>query len=146
MNKKIFIFLFAVYAFGGGFYYPKNDNALGFLAGSSFGIVYKSFLDPTQAISASIFKHKKDNLGVNIDTIFHQYGLISKHFSVYYGLGLKSIYDKKHLNFGLRMPFGINYLFKEAPFDLFVELAPAGVFFEKLEFDLDAFVGFRLWF
>ena len=55
--------------------------------------------------------------------------------------------DRSHFGLGLRGLVGLRVPFRTAPFDLFFEIAPAGVTFvvpdTGVYFDVDAAIGFR---
>ncbi len=47
---------------------------------------------------------------------------------------------------GVRIPLGLDYVFQEAPFDVFIEVAPIVNLVPETEFDLSGGVGVRFWF
>jgi hypothetical protein len=74
----------------------------------------------------------------------------------YMGLGAKLGFWDRHANdheyravgLGVRVPFGLNFVFLRHPFDLFLEVAPVMAFIapDPFWFDLDAAIGFRFYF
>ena len=46
---------------------------------------------------------------------------------------------------GLRLPFGLSYMFENAPLDVFLELAPSIVVMRGMTSDISACVGLRYW-
>jgi len=71
---------------------------------------------------------------------------------VYYGLGARVKFkdDNGHHDdkaaFGIRVPLGIGYLFAEAPFDLFAEIAPILDLTPDTDLEINAAVGVRFYF
>ena len=47
---------------------------------------------------------------------------------------------------GIRIPLGVDYIFAESPFDVFVEIAPILNLVPETEFDWSGGVGARFWF
>jgi hypothetical protein len=88
----------------------------------------------------------EDNLHFHADYLFHNFSLLksSQTFGVYYGPGfvLKQLFDRLYA--GPRGNFGIAWLPRNAPLDVFFELAPALLFADP-SFELDGCLGVRFW-
>ena len=74
-------------------------------------------------------------------------------FVYFIGIGIEGAYnyfedeytDKQY--YGVRLPFGISYMFDNAPLDIFLETSPSIVFyFHGVSSDIGACAGIRYWF
>jgi len=68
----------------------------------------------------------------------------SGSFPFYYGLGIRLIFLNEP-KFGIRVPFGLNNQFTNAPVDIFVELVPILDLTPSASFNLGAGLGARFW-
>ena len=65
----------------------------------------------------------------------------------YYGVGVRYRGRQgQDDNFGVRIPLGLNYLFADSAFDVFIELAPIIDFLPEQEFSANAVIGGRYFF
>jgi len=94
------------------------------------------------------FNDKKYNF--HADYLIHDFNQIymeDADVPVYYGFGFRVIDEKgKDLITGVRIPFGVDYLMRDKPFDLFAEAAPRMNFSPSTSFGLDAQIGIRFHF
>ena len=74
-------------------------------------------------------------------------------FVYFVGVGVEyahNYYEDKYtdkLYYGVRLPFGLSYMFENSPFDIFLETTPSIVFyFHGVTSDMGACVGLRYWF
>jgi len=86
----------------------------------------------------------------SLDYLWHNFNffpeLKEQNLAFYYGLGGKFCFDKKGDRFGLRMVFGVNYIFAEAPFDFFLELSPTLQLSPETDLEIDPAIGIRYFF
>ncbi len=103
-------------------------------------------------------------LHLHADYLFHNTSLITVskgQMAIYYGPGLRvrswsggrywnrgkwEDYDGSRLGLGVRFPVGLDYMFDDDPFDVFMELVPSLDLAPSTTFDLDAAIGVRYWF
>ncbi len=94
---------------------------------------------------------------LHMDYLFHNYNVIrAKHpFPIYYGPGLRlNMWDYHHpyygrewdSEFGIRMVIGLAFMPRNAPFDLFFELAPVLNLIPNTRFKPEVGLGARFWF
>ncbi|MBC7188710.1 hypothetical protein H5U35_00630 [Candidatus Aerophobetes bacterium] len=92
---------------------------------------------------------KDDKSELSFDYLWHKLDLsLSKKPDspfFYYGLGGEFRTGREKC-FGLRMVFGVNYFFKEAPFDIFLELSPTLKLSPGTGIDADVTFGIRYFF
>jgi len=135
---------------------------VGAIVGEPTGISVKKWLSPTRAVdfAAAWSFSENDSLQLHGDYLFHDFSLlqpqgITGRMPLYVGLGLRmKLKDSnnpggrnEHDNlFGVRVPLGVNYLFADAPVDLFAELAPILDVAPDSNFDINAAFGARFYF
>lgn len=86
---------------------------------------------------------------LHADYLFHNFNAIraSDKFPLYYGPGLAINYlNYDFLQFGVRGNFGVAWMPRKAPMDLFLELAPTIHLFPGPDFDVSAGLGGRFYF
>jgi hypothetical protein len=139
--------------------FAQDRFGLGLILGEPTGLSVKYWLDEENAIDGAAAWSFSDNDSFQLhgDYLWHNYNLVnSDEFSgklpVYYGVGarLKFKDDNGHHDdeaaFGIRVPFGISYLFENAPFDLFAELVPILDLTPDTDLELSAAIGVRFYF
>ncbi len=83
-----------------------------------------------------------------VDYLWHNFNFFSRpefqnqNLAFYYGLGAKFCSGKKE-EVGLRVVFGINYFFKEIPFDFFCEISPTLQLSPETNLNVDPGIGIR---
>ncbi|MDP2806747.1 MAG: hypothetical protein Q8O74_01260 [bacterium] len=107
---------------------------LGLIAGDPSGLSLKYWKGSANAIQGSLAWSFLENgyLRANADYLWHEYELIKVEkgtLPLYYGPGVTlwagRIRDgRSGANIGVRGVCGLEYIFKGAPFDIFLELAP----------------------
>ena len=107
----------------------RKGFGLGVIVGEPTGISLKSWLTGTTAIDAAVAWSfaRESSFHIHADYLIHAYDEFDTNESVplYYGIGgrLKTS-NGGDARLGLRGVIGIGYLFREAPIDLFFEVAP----------------------
>lgn len=83
------------------------------------------------------------------DYLFHNFDAIrsTERFPLYYGPGIAFNYlDYHYTQFGARGNFGIAWMPRRTPLDLFLEIAPTIYLFPGSQFDVNAGLGMRYYF
>jgi len=123
---------------------------LGVLLGEPTGINFKAWAGYKTAVvgtAAWSFGHQ-NSFQANVDYIFHDFDLIKledDYLPVYYGIGVR-VKTTTGVRMGFRVALGINYMFKKAPLDIFVELVPVFDVAPKTELFLNGGIGIRYFF
>jgi hypothetical protein len=132
----------------------KSGMGFGIILGEPTGIDGKFWLSGRTAFDAaaawSFANHS--HFQVQGDFVFHNYSVLKKAFEVqrgdlplYYGIGARLRLDPNSNEFGIRFVAGMSYIFPNAPFDIFLEVAPIMDLAPDTELDGSAAVGFRIW-
>ena len=135
----------------------EKNFGLGMLLGEPTGFSFKYWLNKEYAIDGGLAWSFIDDDGFQIhsDYLFHDYKLNnSEQWPAYYGLGALLKFEKdegkKHDGdtiFGLRIPFGMSYLFeKKEPYEFFIELAPILELAPDIDIGVNAAIGLRFYF
>src|SRR5690554_3421887 len=118
----------------------KPDNALaqantgnggnfgiGVMIGEPTGISIKSWQNSSSAFALGAAWSLAGNEALHLhgDYLRHVWFRNVDHggLAFYFGLGARVIFDND-AELGMRVPLGLNYVFEDAPFDLFVEAVP----------------------
>lgn len=86
---------------------------------------------------------------VHADYLFHNFNLIhaTERFPVFYGPGIEMNYlDYRFMQVGVRGNFGIAWMPRRAPMDVFFELGPALEIIPYVDMNLSASIGARYYF
>lgn len=102
---------------------------LGVIIGEPTGISLKGWLSSKTAIDAGVaWSFYRDNaFHIHADYLLHAFDVFEtrERIPLYYGIGgrIKTA-RRDDARFGLRLVVGIGYMFRDAPVDLFLEIAP----------------------
>ncbi|MDR1626491.1 MAG: DUF3996 domain-containing protein [Spirochaetia bacterium] len=126
--------------------------------GEPMGLSAKLWLSPDFSLDAgagwSMYRRTEDGMRqigapyFFLEYLYHFYDTVKAKtgkFVYFIGIGAESALDKD-LYLGARIPFGMAYMFENAPIDIFLELAPSLVFMPGTTSDTGAFAGLRYWF
>ena len=145
-------FVLFILAFGMPEARGENGLGVGLIVGEPTGISIKKWIGETRAIDAAAALSIVGNgsFQVHADYLFHNFSLLkSKEFKglnpVYFGVGGRIKLDEDTF-VGIRIPFGISYLFADAPVDLFVEVVPILDVAPDTDLDINAAIGVRFYF
>jgi hypothetical protein len=90
-----------------------------------------------------------NNFHLHADYLFHNFSAIrsSERFPLFYGPGVNmNFWRGEFLELGVRGDFGIAWLPRRAPMDVFLELAPVVNLFPYARFDVNVGLGTRFYF
>ena len=140
----------------------KDGFGVGIIVGEPTGLSVKKWIASDRAIDAGIGWSFSENASfhLHMDYLFHRLDLLSGSGSngtmpLYFGLGarvkLKEENEGKGDNdedplVGVRIPFGVTFVFRDAPFDLFAEIVPVLDLVPDSDFRLNAAIGTRFYF
>ena len=98
---------------------------------------------------AAAWSFKGDgHLLLQADYVWHMFRLISVSsgkLPFYVGIGGRVVLADDAL-LGVRVPLGLDYMFADAPIDIFLELVPILDLAPETDFDLGGGIGARFWF
>jgi hypothetical protein len=133
---SIFIFLFAMFAFG-----QTSGFGLGIIVGEPTGFSGKLWISGTSAFDAAIgwsfvdtstqanqsFNAQKPLLQFHLDYLFHiqdPFKVPAGRFFAYLGAGGRIEILNPGVSVGIRIPFGLLYFPPGVPLDIFLEIVP----------------------
>jgi len=103
-----------------------HNLGLGLMLGEPSGVSVKSWLGQKSAFdigAAWSLSGRDEALHLHADYLHHSWFENRKNLAFYYGLGGRVIFSDNAVA-GVRVPFGLTYVFEGIPIDLFVEAAP----------------------
>ncbi|MCX5859631.1 MAG: DUF3996 domain-containing protein [Proteobacteria bacterium] len=131
---------------------------LGVILGEPTGVVLKGWITKRQAVDGGLAWSfgRRDSLHVHADYLFHEFNLFKVEegqLPMYFGVGgrfkLGDNEDDSGGNddrVGVRIPVGIDYLFRKVPVDIFLEIVPIMDLVPETAFALNAGIGARFFF
>lgn len=128
---------------------PGDDEnfGIGVMIGEPTGISVKSWNNARSAfdIGAAWSLTETESLHMHADLLIHSWFADTENLAFYYGFGGRVIFtDPAHA--GVRVPIGLNFVFPEVSFDIFVEAAPILDFTPDTELAGNGAVGIRYYF
>ena len=136
-----------------------GEFGAGIIIGEPTGLSFKYWLDGDNknavvgAIAWSLDNNKF--FQIHADYLFHNYRIfkIKKgKLGFYFGGGARikirndNDKDKDDTRLGLRIPFGLDYVFSNVPIDIFLEIVPVMDLIPSTDFNLNASIGARYFF
>lgn len=122
---------------------------LGIVVGEPTGISFKSWTSAKGAVDGAVaWSVNQDYFRVHVDYLVHNFNIIDVNqgqLPLYLGIGAKVVFANNP-GFGARIPLGINYIFGDAPLDLFAEIVPGLDFVPSTDFFIEGGIGIRYWF
>jgi hypothetical protein len=131
---------------------PGGRFGAGLIVGEPIGASLKCFLNRIVAIDGVVGWSFEDNTDLHLhsDVLFHRRDLVNSsngELAGYIGVGGRVQFrDNADERFGIRIPLGVAYTFRDAPVDVFGEVAPVIDVSPSTEGDFTAGVGARYWF
>ena len=129
-----------------------QDSGLG--AGAIFGqptgISLKLWTGSTTALDGGVAWSFVNGgfFQVHGDVLIHALDFVQVtdgHLAGYFGIGAR-LRMSADLHMGIRVPFGLDYMFSEAPVDIFLEVAPGLDLLPATTFWMDGGIGVRYFF
>ena len=124
---------------------------LGIILGEPTGISFKQWLSDRNAFDAAAAWSfgNEGAFHIHMDYLFH--GALSANieqggFLYYVGIGGRFKATEGDSRIGVRVPLGLDYMFGDAPVDLFFEVGPILDLAPETEFRLNGGVGLRYFF
>ena len=101
-----------------------------------FGLAWSTGNNSGMALHADYVWHKMDMINVDKGAL-----------PFYYGIGVRyRNRDNSDDNIGIRVPFGLDYLFAQSAFDVFFEIVPVLDLAPDTDFDINVALGGRYFF
>ena len=134
----------------------EKDTGIGIILGEPTGFSGKIWWNEDMAFDGGVaWSFTGDpHLHIHGDVLWHNWNVLKDTFEVddssgslplYYGIGgILKVGDDAKL--GMRFVLGTAYIFENAPFDIFFEIAPIMDVAPETELRLNAAVGSRFWF
>lgn len=151
MNRPAVVIFLLLAAFSSGNLAAQDKGfGLGIILGEPTGISFKNWVGSRTAIDGGVAWSFSDNdsLHLHLDYLVHNFNIFKAKkgkLALYYGIGGRvKIHDESR--FGVRIPVGINYIFGNAPLDIFIELVPVLDLVPSTEFGLTGGIGIRYYF
>lgn len=149
--KKLFSLLFILITFSQINLNAQQKNfGLGIILGEPTGISGKLWTSGENAFDfAAAWSFKGDgHLLLQADYVWHIFRLISVpsgRLPFYVGVGGRVVFAND-ATIGVRVPLGLDYMFSNAPVDIFLELVPILDLAPSTDFDFGGGIGVRYWF
>lgn len=131
----------------------EKNVGLGFIIGEPTGIDVKINLTKIHALEFALAWSLSDENDLHIqgDYLWHKYDVIklnnSDEMPLFFGIGGRIILREDVDDVvGVRFPVGLDYIFANYPFDIFVEIVPILDLAPDTDFDLEGALGARFWF
>jgi hypothetical protein len=131
----------------------EKQVGLGFIVGEPTGIDLKMWLNERNALEFALAWSLSDDNDLHIqgDYLWHKFDLIdldnADQMPLFFGLGGRVVLRDDHDDIvGVRFPVGLDYIFTNYPFDIFVEIVPILDLAPDTDFDLEGAIGARFWF
>ena len=134
----------------------ESKFGAGFILGDPSGVTAKLLFNDVYALDAGLGPSTYDGFYFYGDFLHHFADLFPvKELVLYIGIGAgfqnrdEDRNDKKdddEDSLEVRMPFGVEYTFKEVPVGLFVEIAPSTEFIPDFDFNIRGGTGARYYF
>lgn len=126
----------------------SRNFGVGLMLGEPSGVSVKSWFNHKSAFdigAAWSLTGRNEALHLHADYLRHSWFDNTDGLAFYYGLGARVIFSED-ATAGVRVPVGLNYLFRSIPFDLFVEAVPILDISIDLELAGNGAVGIRYYF
>ena len=123
---------------------------VGVIVGEPTGVSVKNWMTTNTAFDAAAAWSftTPESFQFHADHLWHKRNLTSKNTPLFYGIGgrFKAINSgSENARLGVRFPLGVSYLFREAPFDVFLEVAPILDLVPSTDFTVNAAFGTRFY-
>lgn len=128
-----------------------GDLGIGVMLGEPTGISVKSWNSDRSAFdlgAAWSFAGSNDAIHLHGDYLLHSWlsGPEEGDLAFYYGLGARIVLSDPDARFGVRIPFGLNYIIPNSKVDIFAEAVPILNLTPNTDFDGNGAIGIRYYF
>ncbi len=133
-------------------YGQQNGFGAGIIVGEPTGLSVKGWTSGTNAIDAGIAWSFRtpSSFHIHADYLWHNFSVFktTEIIPLYYGVGgrVKIGREGEDSHFGVRVVIGVDYMFRDAPVDIFLELAPVMDLAPSTELTANGGLGVRFWF
>jgi hypothetical protein len=129
----------------------EGDKGLGIIIGDPTGVSFKAWLNSKHAFDLALAwtVERNDALHIHGSYLYHNNNFFNPNrgrMPLYYGIGGRVKAREERTTVGVRIPFGIEYLFQGAPLGLFLEVAPILDLTPNTELDINSGIGVRFYF
>ncbi|WP_233505466.1 hypothetical protein [Rhodohalobacter sp. SW132] len=127
-----------------------GNVGIGIMFGEPTGLSVKAWTSSRTALNigaAWSLSGRNEAIHLHADYLFHSwFGDVNRgQLGFYYGIGARAIFAGDPTA-GVRIPLGLNYVFENSPFDLFVEAVPILDLTPDTEFAGNGAFGIRYYF
>jgi len=152
--KKIWLLGLAVFLLPPLLTAQHHDFGLGVIVGEPTGVSWKIWTGGRNALAGAVAWSfgRRDAFHLHADYLFHNYRLFpdsKRRLSFYYGLGIRFLFHEKEedtTGIGVRFPLGLEHIFRTPSLGIFAEIVPILDLSPGTDFDLNAAIGFRIYF
>ncbi len=151
--KKLVLFLLVPLLFIslGKSYAQENKFGLGVMVGAPTGISAKYWVSEDNAFDFGLaysFVETHNALSIHADYLYHENRWFPKfdRLDFYYGYGVRIRANSDQTSLGLRGVAGLDLMLKQAPVDIFLEIAPVFKLVPSTALNLDCSLGARYYF
>ena len=152
--RKVLLGIIVSLFLGGSVYAQPGNLGIGAIIGDPTGLHVKLWNQETRSwnFAAAWSAGANDMLVLQGDYVFYDYDLLDVdsndgELPVYYGIGLHlRMSETQDSQLGVRVPLGINWVFAEAPLDIFFEIAPSVNLYPETEFEMHGGIGLHYFF
>jgi hypothetical protein len=130
-----------------------GDIGLGIIAGEPTGLSLKMWVGDRDAVDVAVGWSLGEEgwFYGHCDYLHHWYDLdpeeVEGTLPYYVGIGCRiRLRDGDNSKLGIRIPIGLDYVFPDKRFDVFMEVAPILNLIPETEFDWSGGIGVRYWF
>jgi len=153
MSKRFLAILFTILLLTCSNIIAQDKNfGIGIILGEPTGLSGKYWISEDKAFDAALaysFLEDNKSLAFHADYLYHLDGVIDRHYKMplYYGFGVRfRLRENQQNTFGVRGVIGLNVYLREAPVDIFFEVAPAFRLLPDTNIDFDIAIGARYFF
>lgn len=148
-SSVVIIFSFIILLSGYSLSQDKKIGA-GIILGEPTGFSFKYWLTEKTALDAGFAWSFVDENAFQIqaDYLIHNFSLIKiseGKLPFYFGIGGRLKFSNE-VTLGVRVPLGLEYIFSNAPIDIFLEVVPILDIIPQTDFTLGAAIGGRYFF
>ena len=131
-----------------------KKKGVGLVSGEPTGISGKMWVSDNTAVDGAVaWSLVKDRrMHIHADWLVHNWTYLKDKYDVetgeiplYYGIGGRIRFDDD-VRIGARFVLGISYIFADAPFDIFLEIAPILDVAPETAVNINSAIGVRYWF